>query len=206
MAGCKTAIIGPRVTLLSSHLRRTEGMSEMDPTAAEFIAEEKKFLGVPYVFGGESPSGFDCSSLVQYCLNAIGVQGCPRTSEEQWNWVERISYDQLVPGNLIFEQWPGDQAPPGHVVTFIGNGQVIEAPAPGQVVHIRAWSPAGDEADGAAIIGYGLVPGLTLQPPPGTWLVAFQDSSNQLWLRNSAGANNETGLAMALSAPSLSSG
>jgi cell wall-associated NlpC family hydrolase len=76
-------------------------MSEMDPAAAEFIAEEKKFLGVPYVFGGESPSGFDCSSLVQYCLNAIGVQGCPRTSEEQWNWVERISYDQLVPGNLI---------------------------------------------------------------------------------------------------------
>jgi hypothetical protein len=138
----------------------------MAPTAAEFIAEEKKFLGVPYVYGGESPSGFDCSGLVQYCLNAIGVRGCPRTSELQWSWCKHVSHDQLTPGTLVFESWPHDNAPPGHVITYIGDGQVIEAPQTGQVVHIRSWSPAGDQAQGAKIIGYGQVPGLVMSPPP----------------------------------------
>jgi hypothetical protein len=50
----------------------------------------------------------------------------------------------------------------------------------------------------------GTSPSLAGQPD-GSWLVAFQDRNNQLWLRNSAGGNNETGLAMELSAPSLSS-
>lgn len=70
----------------------------MAPTAAEFIAEEKKFLGVPYVYGGESPSGFDCSGLVQYSLNAIGVRGCPRTSEEQWPGASTSAMTSLSPG------------------------------------------------------------------------------------------------------------
>jgi NlpC/P60 family len=138
----------------------------MAATAAQFIAEEKKFLGVPYVLGGASPSGFDCSGLVMYCLHEIGISSCPRTSEEQWQWSEHIAYDQLLPGDLVFEEWPGDDAAPGHVVTFIGSGQVIEAPETGQDVHVRSWSPAGDEADGAQIIGYGRVPGLQMTPEP----------------------------------------
>lgn len=124
-------------------------------------------------------------------------------------WCEHVSYDQLKPGILIFEQWPGDNSPPGHVMTYIGNGQALEAPQTGQVVHIRAWSPAGDQAEGAAIIGYGQVPGLVMSPTPppqsGGWLCALQDKQNQLWLHNSAGQNNQTGLAMALSTPSLES-
>ena len=129
-------------------------------TAAEFIAEAEKFLGVPYVYGGESPSGFDCSGLVQYCLNAIGVPGCPRTSEEQWAWCKHVSYGELAPGDLIFEEWPGDSSPPGHVIIYIGGDRVVEAPETGQVVHVRNWSPAE-----TIIVGYGQVPGLDLGGP-----------------------------------------
>ena len=130
------------------------------PTAAQFIAEEKKFLGVPYASPGDPPNSFDCSSLVQYSLNAIGIQGCPRTSEQQWSWCEKVSYEQLAPGMLVFEQWQGDDAPPGHVVTYLGNGQVIEAPKTGESVHIRPWSPTE-----TTIVGYGRAPGLDMSGP-----------------------------------------
>jgi cell wall-associated NlpC family hydrolase len=125
------------------------------PSAAAFIAEERKYLGTPYVYGGASPGGFDCSGLPQWCLTAIGVHGCPRTSEAQWAWCRHVTEAELAPGDLIFEQWPGDSSPPGHVVTYIGSGQVIEAPQTGKLVRIRAWS-----ASETTIIGYGRVPGL----------------------------------------------
>ena len=127
-----------------------------EPTAAQFIAEAKKFIGVPYVYGGASPAGFDCSGLVQYCLEQIGIHGVPRTSEGQWSWSHHVKQADLAPGDLIFEQWPGDSSPPGHVVIYIGSGQVIEAPETGQLVHTRAWSDTE-----TTIVGYGQVPGLS---------------------------------------------
>lgn len=55
----------------------------MAPTGAEFVTKAEAEIGVPYVYGGASPSGFDCSGLVYWCLHQIGISGCPRTSEEQ---------------------------------------------------------------------------------------------------------------------------
>lgn len=126
-----------------------------NPTAAQFIAVARKQIGTPYVYGGAGPGGFDCSGLVQYSLIKVGVHGVPRTSEGQWPWTHHIKESDLAPGDLIFEQWPGDSNPPGHVVIYVGNGQVIEAPQTGQLVHQRAWSD-----HETTIIGYGQVPGL----------------------------------------------
>jgi cell wall-associated NlpC family hydrolase len=123
------------------------------PTAAAFIAKARSYVGTPYVWGGAAPGGFDCSGLVQWCLTAIGIHGCPRTSEAQWGWCQHVA--EPAAGDLIFEQWPGDSSPPGHVVIYAGGGQVIEAPETGQVVHVRSWSPAETR-----IVGYGAVPGL----------------------------------------------
>lgn len=120
----------------------------------QIVDEAKTFIGDPYVYGASGPSSFDCSGLVQYVLTKLGVKGVPRTSETQWNWVQKISRSQLQPGDLIFEQWPGDNSPPGHVVIYAGNGQVVEAPQPGQSVQQRPWSAAE-----TTIVGYGRIPG-----------------------------------------------
>lgn len=134
-------------------------------TGTGFVAAARRFIGVPYVWGGESPSGFDCSGLVAYTLAHMGITGVPRTSEEQWGWVQRISQSQLQPGDLVFESWPGE-APPGHVAIYSGGNRIIEAPAPGQNVHEVPWSPGGITASGGQVIGYGRVPGMSYGGEP----------------------------------------
>jgi cell wall-associated NlpC family hydrolase len=80
----------------------------------------------PYVYGGTSPSGWDCSGMVQWIYNKLGIS-LPRTSEEQWAAVQHIDASQLKPGDLVFAQFAGDNASPGHVGIYVGNGQVISA-------------------------------------------------------------------------------
>lgn len=129
-------------------------------SGSAFVSEVAKFIGTPYVWGGASPGGFDCSGLVYYALRQLGDTGVPRTSEQQWGWVQRISEAQLAPGDLIFEQWPGEVSP-GHVAVYAGNGQIIQAPAPGQDVQQVSWSPSIVHGEGGQIVGYGRVPGLS---------------------------------------------
>lgn len=121
----------------------------------QFVDEAEKFKGDPYVFGAAGPNSFDCSGLVQYALEQLGIGNVPRTSEAQWSWSKHISESQLQPGDLIFEQWPGDQSPPGHVVIYAGSGMVVEAPHTGANVQVRPWSP-----NETKIIGYGQPPGI----------------------------------------------
>lgn len=143
----------------------TEGTSSAPPGGAgtrsgsAFVQEAAKFIGTPYQWGGAAPGGFDCSGLVQYALEKLGLRNVPRTSEEQWAWVQHIPESQLAPGDLIFEQWPGE-ASPGHVAIYSGRGQIIQAPAPGQNVQRDKWSPSIVHGEGGQIVGYGRVPGL----------------------------------------------
>ena len=133
------------------------------PTAADFVKQAEQEIGVPYVYGGDSPSGFDCSGLVVWCLHRIGIASCPRTSEQQWTWCKHLAGEKdLLPGDLVFEQWPEDtDPPPGHVVIYVGDGQCVEAPHPGAKVWKRSWSPTE-----TTIVGYGRVPGLQMGGPP----------------------------------------
>jgi cell wall-associated NlpC family hydrolase len=134
-------------------------------SGSSFVQEAAKFIGRPYVFGAAGPSAFDCSGLVYYGLRQMGVQGVPRTSEEQWGWVDRIPASQLAPGDLIFEQWPGEVSP-GHVAIYAGGGEIIQAPAPGEDVQRVKWSPSIVHSEGGQIVGYGRVPGLTYSGSP----------------------------------------
>lgn len=124
-------------------------------TGADFLNEARKFIGDPYVYGGAGPTNFDCSGLVQYALEQLGLKNIPRTSEQQWAWSAKISKQDLQPGDLIFSQWPGDGASPGHVAIYAGGGQLIEAPKPGESVHQVAF----DEGYQKYVTGYGRVPG-----------------------------------------------
>jgi cell wall-associated NlpC family hydrolase len=119
---------------------------------AQIAADAKKLLGDPYVYGGTSPSGFDCSGLVQYVLNELGVTA-PRTSEEQYSWATPVSSADLAPGDLVFAQFPGDNASPGHVGIYLGGGEVLSAEDPSLGVGtstLASW--AGN------IVGYGAPP------------------------------------------------
>ena len=90
------------------------------------------FQGVPYVYGGTSPSGFDCSGLVQYVFAAFGKQ-LPRTAGAQKAVCTPISESQLQPGDLVF--WGT-----GHVGIYIGGGNFVHAPTTGDHVKVTSMN------------------------------------------------------------------
>jgi cell wall-associated NlpC family hydrolase len=95
------------------------------------VIAAESFLGVPYVWGGASRYGVDCSGLVMLAWRAAGVD-LPHYSGAQFNDTIRIPLWDLKPGDLLFYGWHGDE----HVTMYIGHGLMIEAPETGYVVHI----------------------------------------------------------------------
>jgi hypothetical protein len=132
------------------------------PSAQQFLNAVGGKVGDPYVYGAAGPNQFDCSGLVQWGLEHIGLKNVPRTSEAQWAWVVHIPESALRPGDLIFEQWPGDNAAPGHVTIYTGNGRIEQAPQPGENVDVVPWSPGDVRAAGGRIVGYGRIPGMVV--------------------------------------------
>ena len=96
------------------------------------VSYAESFIGVPYVYGGTTPSGFDCSGFVQYVYNHFGVS-LPRTTTQQENFGTQIPVSQAQPGDLYF--W-GNKGSAYHVAICVGNGKYIAAPEPGQSVSI----------------------------------------------------------------------
>ena len=96
------------------------------------VSFAESLIGVPYVYGGTTPSGFDCSGFVQYVYSHFGVN-LPRTTTQQENCGTQIPVSQAQPGDLYF--W-GPKGSTYHVAICVGNGKYIAAPEPGQSVSI----------------------------------------------------------------------
>jgi cell wall-associated NlpC family hydrolase len=106
-----------------------------------------RYLGVPYVWGGASPSGFDCSGLVMYVYAQLGIS-LPHYTVAQWGATSHIPLSQALPGDLVFFDGLG------HVGIYLGNNQFVHAPHTGTVVQVASLS--GYYA--SALVGVGRVP------------------------------------------------
>jgi cell wall-associated NlpC family hydrolase len=98
------------------------------------VAIAKRYLGIPYVWGGASPTGgFDCSGLMLYVYKQLGIT---LDHYAAWQFLEgkRIAPDDLQPGDLVF--WEPKADGPGHVGMYVGDGKMINAPHTGDVVRI----------------------------------------------------------------------
>jgi cell wall-associated NlpC family hydrolase len=125
------------------------GMGSSAPPSnagAAAVAVAMRELGVPYVYGGESPEvGFDCSGLVQWAYAQVGVS-IPRVTLEQVRVGTPVSLNDLQPGDLIFMRGDVPVVDFGHVAMYVGGGIEINAPHTGAVVSLRPVDPQAVQA------------------------------------------------------------
>jgi cell wall-associated NlpC family hydrolase len=97
------------------------------------VAKAREHLGTPYVWGGESPGGFDCSGLMQWAYKQFGID-IPRVSRDQAKAGRAVSAAEARPGDLVFF----DRPTVDHIGMYAGNGQWVVAPKTGDVVKMQA--------------------------------------------------------------------
>jgi cell wall-associated NlpC family hydrolase len=100
------------------------------------VALAYSFLGVPYVWGGETPNGFDCSGLTMYVYGQLGIKLGHYTGFQFYQG-RRVPRDQLQPGDLVFFH-ANASGVPGHEGMYVGNGSFIHAPHTGDVVKVSS--------------------------------------------------------------------
>lgn len=122
-----TATTTPAATL---PLTPSEPLPAGYPQAANIALQ---YLGVPYLWGGESPSGFDCSGLVAYVYAQLGV-ALPHFAAAQYTYGVPVPESELQPGDLVFF----DDL--GHVGIYIGGNEIVDAPHTGTFVRIDSLS------------------------------------------------------------------
>ena len=136
-----TPVVVQRSASSSSTSKSTTKKNTSVPVAAsssssmgsQVVAYAKNFIGVPYVWGGSTPSGFDCSGFVQYVYRHFGVS-LPRTTYSQVAMGRSVSRSELVPGDLVFFRSAG------HVGIYVGNETYIHAPQTGRTISIDSMA------------------------------------------------------------------
>ena len=117
-------VVPDRTTTTTSASRSTQRTANIAQSSSEIVNIARTLLGIPYVYGGEDPSGFDCSGFTQYVFGKAGIS-IPRTASAQQDAATPVSNPQ--PGDLVFYG-----SPAWHVGIYTGNGMMIDSPRSGK--------------------------------------------------------------------------
>ncbi|WP_454850195.1 C40 family peptidase [Promicromonospora soli] len=108
-----------------------EAAAESAAKGSAIVSIGMRYLGVPYLWGGSTPAGMDCSGFTSYVYAQVGIN-LPRTSSQQRYAGTEVPWSQAQPGDLLWS--------PGHIAIYAGDGMQIEAPLPGQTVrYSQVW-------------------------------------------------------------------
>jgi len=138
--------------------RRDSGPEKMGISLGpvDIIQFAQKAIGTPYLWGGLSKSGIDCSGLVHLAYRKHWTQ-IPRDAHEQWMKAKPIKRTELKPADLIFSAKADNPRKITHVALYAGNGQIIEAPQTGMVVREisfkEKYGKAPDEVESGDRVG-----------------------------------------------------
>lgn len=128
--GGKSTGVAPSAAALNGNVASSASaettVTNRGASGTEILAEAQKYLGTPYVAGGASPSGFDCSGFVYYVLKQVGYSAY-RTPASQFNQGTAVEKANLQPGDIVFFKGTYNTSI-SHVGIYAGNGQFIHAP------------------------------------------------------------------------------
>lgn len=127
---------GAQYYLSSNSVVQPSRLSRLKPTSAQLVREAKKFLGVPYLWGGITPLGWDCSGMVQTILARFGIS-VPRDTKDQIKVGQLVAEDNIKSGDLLFFD--------RHVGFAIGADRLIHSSLSGGGVRINSWRPGGTD-------------------------------------------------------------
>lgn len=130
----KTEYMGKEAYVHASYLSEVAIAPVESGKGDQIVAEARKYVGVPYRYGGASPSGFDCSGFTYYVFKQFGIY-LPHRSSEQINYGTRVEKANLQPGDLVFfSNSSSGSGRIGHVGIYTGNNRFIHAPYTGRTV------------------------------------------------------------------------
>jgi cell wall-associated NlpC family hydrolase len=135
-------------------LERAASYAALSPSTGSTLGLEalevaESYIGTPYVWGGDSPGGFDCSGLVQWVYAEAGLS-LPRTAQAQFDAGPEVPVSELAPGDLVFfGSGPGDVT---HVGIYAGGDEMVDAPYTGADVRQDSFTPAQDAPWGSDVL------------------------------------------------------
>ena len=117
----------------------TPQSSATSSIGSEIVIRAISLLGAPYRFGASGPNAFDCSGLVRFIHEELGID-VPRTAAEQYKAAEPVRLEDIEPGDLLFFRISGKRI--SHVAIYAGSGRFVHAPQTGRPIELR---PLGDD-------------------------------------------------------------
>lgn len=111
-----------------------QSTADADTTGAEIAIRAIALVGIPYRYGGADLDGFDCSGLVYFIHQQLGI-GVPRTAADQQRAARQIARTRIAPGDLLFFHTRGRGV--SHVGIYVGENRFVHAPQSGRLIELR---------------------------------------------------------------------